>query len=108
MTLSQKIKGLNNKGQVGIIMLLVLAFALIFYAASMNIGRVSQTKTYTQTAAMAGASQLASQMSSYGQKLFQEQLGGHKRICALTGIFMAILTICGVLYLFWQVLEKKN
>lgn len=89
----------NNKGQVGIIMLLVLAFALIFYAVSMNIGRVSQTKTFTQTAAMAGASQLASQMSSYGQKLFQEQLGGKKRVCALTGIFMAILTIVIVIIL---------
>lgn len=80
-------------------MLLVLAFALIFYAASMNIGRVSQTKTYTQVAAMAGASQLASQMASYGQKIFQEQLGGEKRVCALTGIFMAIITIVIVLVL---------
>lgn len=93
------ITGLNNKGQVGIIMLLVLAFALIFYAASMNIGHLSQTKTITQVAAMAGASQLASQMSSYGQKLFQEQLGGKKRICALTGVFMAILTIIIVIIL---------
>ncbi len=83
----------NNKGQVGIVLLLVLAFALIFYAASMNIGRISQTKTVTQVAAMAGASQLASQMASYGQKLFQEQLGGKKRVCALTGVFMAILVI---------------
>jgi hypothetical protein len=66
----------SNKGQVAIIIILVIAFALIFYAVSMNLGKLSISKTQTQVAAMAGASQLGSQMASYGQYLFQTQLGG--------------------------------
>lgn len=89
----------GRKGQAGLIILLALAFGLIFYAAASNIGRISQTKTQTQIAAMAGASKLASQMSSYGQYLFETQLGGRKRICAPSGVLMAIILVVVIIVL---------
>ncbi len=89
----------NRRGQVGLIIILVVAFSLIFYAAAMNLGKISQTKTQTQIASMAGASQLASQMSSYGQYLFQTQLGGKKRVCAPSGVLMAVIVVVIVIIL---------
>jgi hypothetical protein len=81
----------NNRGQIAIVLLLVIAAALIFYAASINIGRTSGTKTVVEISSNTGASQLGSQMASYGQSVLQTQLGGRRRICALSGLFMSVI-----------------
>jgi len=83
----------SSQGQVAIILILVTAFALIFYAVVLNLGRVAETETVTQIASNVGASLLASQMASYGQKLFKESMGGKKIICGWTGIIMAALVV---------------
>ncbi|MBZ0166099.1 MAG: hypothetical protein K8I00_04770, partial [Candidatus Omnitrophica bacterium] len=59
----------SKKGQIAVVILLIVAFALIFFAASLNLGRIGQNKIYTQVGAAQGASALASAMASYGQSL---------------------------------------
>ncbi len=96
MKVFQALNRLRNKsGQVAIILILVAAMGLIFYAVSMNLGNVSETKTAVSIAANTGASLLASQMASYGQSLFKEQMGGKFKICSTTWIqiFALVLSI---------------
>ena len=47
-----------TRGQVAIILLLVIGMGLVFYAASMNLGGLSQSKLMTTIASNVGASQL--------------------------------------------------
>ncbi len=81
----------SRKGQVAIILLLVAAAAIIFYAVSLNIGRVSQIKGMVTVASNMGASQLASQMASYGEYLYYDQLGGNSEKCGLSGVVGSII-----------------
>ncbi len=91
---NQLFKKMNSsRGQIAIVLMLVIAAALIFYAVSLNVGKLSHTKTLVTMASNAGASKMASQMASYGQVLFMETLGGKKRVCGLTGIAAAIVSI---------------
>lgn len=83
----------SRNGQVAVILILVVAAALIFYAVSLNLGRISQTKVVTTIAADTGASLLASHMASYGQQIFQTTLGGDRNQCGLTGVVAAIVTV---------------
>ena len=82
----------SSSGQIAIILILVIAMALIFYAVSMNLGAIAQKKTMTTIGANTGASLLASQMASYGQQLFFGQLGGKLKVCAWSGIAAAFLS----------------
>ena len=81
----------SKKGQVAVVILLIVAFALIFYAATLNLGRIGQNKVVTQIGAAQGASALASAMASYGQSLFMQQLGGRQKKCQSSGLLGAIL-----------------
>ncbi|MCK5214380.1 MAG: hypothetical protein KAR05_03390 [Candidatus Omnitrophica bacterium] len=83
----------NTSGQVGVVLILIAALALIIYAAVMNMGRVSRTKTIAVMAANASAGHMVSLMASYGERIFQEVLGGRQRICGMTGVLKAIFTI---------------
>lgn len=83
----------SRNGQVAVILILVVAAALIFYAVSLNLGRISQTKVVTTIAADTGASLLASHMASYGQQIFQTTLGGDRNQCGLTSVVAAIVTV---------------
>ncbi len=80
-------------GQVAVIIILVSALGLIFLAIVMNFGRISQVKTLTMIAANSSASQMASFFASYGEQLYQQTLGGHRKICALTGVLITIITV---------------
>jgi len=94
----------SNSGQVAIVLMLVIAVALIFYAASLNVGRSGQTKTVITIASNTGAAMLASHMSSYGQSLFKQTLGGKVKICSSTGILGMIISfiiVVIVTYLTW-------
>src|SRR5262245_14865506 len=74
-------------------MILIIAIGLIFYAVVLNLGRVSQTKTLTLVAAESTASQMASFLSSYCQKIFEEQLGGRREVCGWTALFTALIMV---------------
>src|SRR3989338_6445485 len=83
----------KKNGQVAVILILVVAAALIFYAVSLNLGRISQTKTMTTIAADTAASTLGSYMASFGQSLFMTSLGGDRKVCNWTGVVAAILVV---------------
>lgn len=95
----------SKRGQVAVVILLLVAFALIFYAVTLNIGRIGTNKVFTQVGAAQGASSLASSMASYGQSLFMQQLGGRKKYCQSSGLLGAILGFVLAIVLtifFWQ------
>lgn len=81
----------NREGQVAIVLLLLIALSLIMYAATINLGAVGQTKTMTTMAANVGASNLASQMASYGESIAQITLGGEREVCGWTGVIGGII-----------------
>jgi hypothetical protein len=83
----------NKKGQVAFILILLTAAALIFYASTINLSKVGDTKTITIMAANTGASLMASQMSSYAQSLVMEYLRGKLEYCKSTSIIGAIITL---------------
>lgn len=81
----------EKKGQVAIILILVAAAGLIFYAITLNLGRLSQVKVLVTVASNTTASQLASQMASYGQSVSEEQLGGRFRKCKWSGVLRSLI-----------------
>ncbi len=81
-----------EKGQVGLILIFLVAIALIVYAVTMNVGAMSKTKTLVTIAANTGASYMASAMASYGQKILQEEMGGHRKKCASTNLLVMIIS----------------
>lgn len=83
----------GKSGQVAVILILVVAAALIFYAISLNLGRISQTKVATTIAADTAASTMASYMASFGQSVFMTSLGGKRKICNWTGVVAAIFAV---------------
>src|SRR3989338_779040 len=84
---------LKKKGQVAVVLILAAAAALIFYAISLNFGRISQTKTITTIAADTAAATMGSYMASFGQSIFKTTLGGSKKICGLTGLVAVMLAV---------------
>ncbi len=93
MKFNKFLKLKSSSGQVAIILVLVIAISLILYAVTLNLGKISQIKTLTTVAADQTASLLASQMASYGQQVFEVQLGGKRKICGYTGMFASLLVI---------------
>ena len=65
-------------GQVALILILISAMALIFFAVSLNLGQIAQLKAITQTAADISAAAMASSFTSYTEQVYQTQLGGQK------------------------------
>jgi len=90
----------SRSGQVAIILIIFLAVGLIAYAASLNFGKISDAKVSTMKAAETGAAMLGSLMASYGEQVFQEQLGGHEKICKFTLAFLSFLTFVALIILW--------
>ncbi len=86
--------GVNHRrGQTSLIMIMIAAVGLIFFAATLNWGKVAQSKTQTTIAANTAAAALASGGASYGEQVLQEQLGGRPKICKSTSIWAAIAAV---------------
>lgn len=83
----------NCSGQIAIVMILVIAAALIFYAVTLNLGDFAFSQAVVTVASNTSASMLASNMASYTQAISSTTLGGKQKICAWTGIMAAIITI---------------
>jgi len=87
-------KTLNSSGgQVAIILILVIASALIFYAASINLGRYSQTKALVTVASNTSAAMLGSSMASYARMLSETNLRGGREYCKSTNVLAAIIAL---------------
>jgi hypothetical protein len=83
----------RRSGQAALVMLLVFALGLIFFAITLNWGRIANTKTQTTIAANTAASAMASNVASYGEQGIQTTLGGRARYCKATSIITAIATL---------------
>ena len=81
----------TSKGQVAVVLVIIVAISLIFYAVTLNLERLTESKTVVTIASNLGASQLASQMASYGHAILMTQLGGKRKVCGWTGIFATFL-----------------
>ncbi|OGX32830.1 MAG: hypothetical protein A2787_05475 [Omnitrophica WOR_2 bacterium RIFCSPHIGHO2_01_FULL_48_9] len=88
----EKIK--TNRGQVAVVMILVIAVAFIIYAAIINLNKVAQAKTVVTIASNLSASQLGSMMASYGEVILQTTaLGGRREKCDWIQVWAIILLI---------------
>ena len=83
---------IKRKGQMSLMMLLVVVMALIFYAVALNWSKISAYKTQVTIASNTGTSALVSMMGSYANYQIQTTLGGQKKYCNNTGVFKALLT----------------
>ena len=86
-------------GQVAVVLIVIIAIALVLYAAILNLNKIAQTKTMVETAATAAASQLGSYMASYGESILQTTLGGETEVCQFTGVLVLVILIIVVLIL---------
>ncbi len=66
----------NYKGQTSLVLILLAAIALIFFAVTLNWGRVSQIKNMATMATTNAAANAVSGIASYGESLIQSTLGG--------------------------------
>jgi len=96
----KKVAG-SRGGQAAVVLILVIAVVLIFYAVTLNFGYFSQVKGMTTVASNTSAGMLASYMASYAQSLSEGQLRGKQKICALTGILAAIIGAIIVIVVTW-------
>ena|GEM_PF-6726687 len=82
---------MSASGQVGLVLILLAALGLVFYAMSLNLNKVSEAKIKTMVAAERATSFMASFMASYAQKMSEEQLKGGLGFCKSTSLLGAIL-----------------
>ncbi len=97
----------HRRGQIAVIIVLVVAVLFIFFSVILNLGRVAQIKTQTTVAANVTAAYLASEMASYSEYLYRTYLGGpgevedheSKRLtaCKSTSVLITLLTFIVVL-----------
>jgi len=83
----------STRGQVAIILIFMIAIGLIFYAVSLNVGRVSISKVIATRASNLMAARMGSLMASYGEQVFQEQLDGKEEICGYTSVFQSLMMV---------------
>ena len=79
---------------MSLIIMVLIAVALILYAASLNWSRMTAIKTAVTISSNTGASTLVSLMASYGQsQIMGTQLDGNVKLCQYTGLFASLLTL---------------
>ena len=81
------------KGQTSLILILLTAAALIFYAITLNWGHIAQEKALLTIAADQAAALLASEAASYGEMLKQSDLKNSNELTGLSEIIMAIIGV---------------
>ena len=84
---------LGKRGQTSLILILLAAAGLIFYAITLNWGRVAQNKVLLSIAADQTASLLASDAASYGEMEKSQYLGNTNRTSGFDGLLIDILMI---------------
>ena len=76
----------SQKGQVAVVIIFVIGLSLMFYAVSLNLGRIAEKKTVVTVASNVGASQRASLMASYGHQLSHSPpLEGERKLMPVAG-----------------------
>ncbi len=89
---------MNKKsGQTSIILILLAAIALIFFAVTLNWGRMTQIKSSTSTAATTAAASMVSNIASYGEEKIQQELDGKLKNSELSTIVSALIKLAVVI-----------
>ncbi len=83
----------SQSGQIGIILILLAAFGLLFYAITLNFNRASDLKTRTLMAAEASSALTASYLAGTAEKLSQEHLKGEAGYCDSSSWLEAVFKI---------------
>ncbi len=86
----------NESGQMALLMILLFAVALIFFAVSLNWGRIAQIKTQSLIGANSGAMAAGSVLASDAQSKWMQNIGGSTEDgwpgkCESTSIWTAIV-----------------
>ncbi len=81
----------SRQGQMTLIMILLVALALVFYAIAVNWSRIATTKASVTIASNTGAATLVSMMASYTKYVLQTQLGGRVEYCSGTSMLVSII-----------------
>jgi hypothetical protein len=83
----------SRRGQTALVLILVIAVALVVYAASLNWARVTQYKTMTILGSNMAAANMASIVASYGEQQLQVNLGGRPKYCKRTNFMVMVAVI---------------
>ncbi|MCR4337126.1 MAG: hypothetical protein NUV91_04895 [Candidatus Omnitrophica bacterium] len=86
----------SQRGQVGLVLILIIAIGLVFYAVTLNLGSVSQVKTLTVVAANTTAAFLGSTVASHGEAQLQQVLGGDPDRCEFSAAFLSLMKIVAI------------
>ncbi|MFH1360154.1 MAG: hypothetical protein ABIJ41_03855 [Candidatus Omnitrophota bacterium] len=98
---------LKKRGQIAIVIVVVIAILLVFLAITYNLGQVAQNKTLTMIAANQGAAIMGSFMASYAENVYQTVMNGESEcdddltICGWSGvakILFAIIVVAVLTY----------
>ena len=81
----------SSKGQAAVVLILVIAMVLIFYAVTLNFGYLSRTKALLTIASNTSAGMLASNVASYAQMLSSTQLKGEESFSKFSGFAAAVI-----------------
>lgn len=81
----------HRDGQIGLVLILLAAIGLVFYAMTLNMNKVALAKNRTMIAAERSSAFMASFMASYAQQLSEEQLRGGLSYCAKTSMFKRLM-----------------
>jgi hypothetical protein len=87
----------SRRGQTSIVLIVIIAIALVFYAASLNWGRITQYKTLTVMASNLAAANMASTVTSWGEYQLQDTLGGRPEYCERTNFFVMVIVLAIVI-----------
>ncbi len=90
---------LSRKGQMSLVVILMVAVAFVLYAVTINWSRIASTKTTVTIASNSAAAALVSLMAGYGENLIQTQLGGEAKKCGFTGVLAAIIALVAIVVL---------
>ncbi len=91
--------GGSRRGQVALLLVILIAVGLIFFAVTLNLGKIAQIRVYTTMASNTSAAFMGSLMASYAESMYQAQLGGEEEcgddltVDKWSGLAVAILTI---------------
>ncbi len=83
----------NNNAQTALLMILAIVIGLMFFAISLNLGKISQIKTATTVAATGAATQMTSTLASKAEYQIKTQLGGSWKKCKSTSVWVAIAAV---------------
>ncbi|NLE65293.1 MAG: hypothetical protein GX606_05205, partial [Elusimicrobia bacterium] len=81
----------KRKGQMFLPFLILIMMGLMFFAMSTQWTKMSQYRTSVISGATLAGAQLGSVLAGYGESIIQTTLGGKRKICEWSGLFMSIV-----------------